>query len=270
MGTFFRRLGRILVRNLEILAILLYITFEELVWQQFVRPVRRALERIVRPATEAWLLRRHRYTLLALFSVMLAAAEGLGIVAGIAFVVVHPLVGIALYLLKILAAGLAFWMLSVAKPKLMSIPWFQKAYRTTALWIRWVQTRPLYLQVKRKAALTKEKIRAYLARRSGGTLRRAYGRLRTLFRAPRSQTFWLLSDNGEIEPVEAYRMEDVDPSRADRWPLLIKSPRLPGGEKPVDFAEINTDRLYATRELAQKALNTSQAASKASPPPPES
>jgi hypothetical protein len=175
-----RRMAGIALRGLETLLVLIYILFEELVWEQFVIPVRRMIERVVRPYVERYILALHRYTVLAVFIGVLVMAEGLGIAAGVALVVAGPLVGFTLYGLKVVLAGIAFWILSIAKEKLLRIGWFRRSYEAVLRFKHWVETREVYLRVKRKAVEVKTAVSRWLAARRNGRLQRLYRRLKAI------------------------------------------------------------------------------------------
>ena len=177
------RTGRLAVRFVEVVLVLTYVLFEELVWEQFVLPVRRAMETLVRPRVEAMLAGANRYTVFALFTLLLASAEGLGVAAGAVFVMVDPLLGVVLYALKVLLAGIAFWVFAVAKEKLFEIALFKKSYDAVMRAVAWVTHTEVYRAVKTKTALYKVRFKAWLAaRRKSGRFTRLYAAIKRLFR----------------------------------------------------------------------------------------
>ena len=167
---------------IESFLILTYILFEELVWERFARPVTKLVSKVFKEKAVSIVQKSNRYVILGLFLFLLLLAEALGIAAGAIFIYGYAATGIALYLLKILFAGIAFWFLGVAKEKLFSIYVFKKSYDFVTRIKKAIENSVYYKNVKAKIAVLKTKIKERLARfKGGGRFAKIYARLKETF-----------------------------------------------------------------------------------------
>jgi len=174
---------------IESFLILTYIFFEELVWERFARPVTRLVSKIFKEKAVLIVQKSNRYVILGLFLFLLLLAETLGIAAGAIFIYGYVATGVALYLLKILFAGIAFWFLGVAKEKLFSIYAFKKSYDLVMRIKSAIENSAYYKSVKAKIAALKTKIKERLARfKGGGRFAKIYARLKETFVAMEKET----------------------------------------------------------------------------------
>ncbi len=184
MNTFLRRVSV----PIEYLLVLLYIFFEEIVWERLAEPLYeriralRILQRLERGVSAL-----HRGVILLLFLALFLLVEGAGLAAGALLVGGYPLYGMLLYALKIPVAALTFWLFRVSREKLMSFGWFAAAYERLMGWIAWLKASEIYRRsmerladLKRRISMLWKRIRE---RFSGeGTLSRRLGRLYRFFK----------------------------------------------------------------------------------------
>ena len=167
---------------IESLLILTYILFEELVWERFARPVTRLVSKVFKERAVLIVQKSNRHVILGLFLFLLLLAEALGVAAGAILIYGYVATGVALYLLKILFAGIAFWFLGVAKEKLFSIYAFKKSYDLVMRIKKAIENSAYYKSVKAKIAALKRKIEERLARfRGSGRFAKTYARLKEVF-----------------------------------------------------------------------------------------
>ncbi|MDO8845874.1 MAG: hypothetical protein Q7U98_09180 [Methylicorpusculum sp.] len=109
--------------------ILLYVIFEELVWDLVAKPIYQYLRGLkLLYAVEIKVKSLEPLTLLILFLVLFFLVEGLGILALSLIAQGNPLVGIALYIAKLPIAAFTFWLFRVSKEILMAFAWFKYSY----------------------------------------------------------------------------------------------------------------------------------------------
>ncbi|WP_457592536.1 hypothetical protein [Hydrogenimonas sp.] len=175
-----------ILRPLEVALVLLYILFEELVWERFAKPIKQFIAMWL----DRWLIkeigRLHPYLILALFLLFLSVTQGFGFAAGIAFVKGMALLGAALYCAKVLMAGITFWILSANKERLFSVAWFKRAYDFVMMVREWIVTREIYLRTKSWIKKSAERLKAIATKwstgRGQGRWRRFYTHLRRRFK----------------------------------------------------------------------------------------
>jgi len=115
-----QKLLRKSITLLQLVLVIVFIVFEEIVWEGIALPVYnwvhslKALEKV-----EAWLQGVPAGVILVLFVLMLASVEVLGIYAGVMFVSGHMVTGLMMYAGKIPVAAFTFWMFRVSEEKLM-------------------------------------------------------------------------------------------------------------------------------------------------------
>ena len=155
-------LTRRLLHLLQLLLVVIFIVFEELIWEGVAKPVYRwvhslkALERV-----ERWLQGVNRYVILAVFAVMLGSVEAFGLYAGYMFISGHLLTGMALYLAKIPVAAFTFWMFRVSKEKLMRFGWFAWSYGKVMAAIEWLKALEVYRQTMHRLKVAKEALKRW-------------------------------------------------------------------------------------------------------------
>jgi hypothetical protein len=183
-----KTLMRRLLIPVEYLLILLYILFEEIVWERLAEPLYerfRALKILQR--LERGVLRLPRGIILLLFLGLFLLVEGAGLAAGALLVGGYPLYGMLLYALKIPVAAMTFWLFRVSREKLMSFAWFAAAYRRLMAWIAWLKATEIYRRsmvrleaLKRRGAMLWARMRERFG--GEGPFTRRLGRLYRFFK----------------------------------------------------------------------------------------
>jgi hypothetical protein len=150
---------------LQLVLVLIFILFEEIVWEGIAKPVYRwvhelkLLQRIearvrIMPAT----------LVLVVFVALFAVVEGLGLYAGVLFVSGHMLTGVMLYGAKIPVAAFTFWLFKATKPQLMTIGWFAWSYEKTMLFIDKLKAWPVYIETTMRLKRIKHTFKDFLKR----------------------------------------------------------------------------------------------------------
>ncbi len=146
----------------QLFAILVFIFFEELIWEGIAEPIYRKIHALrILQKIEATLRRIPGWAILVIFVVLLLSVEMLGIYAGVMFVGGHFAWGVTLYLTKIPIAAFTFWMFRVSEEKLMRFGWFRYLYEKLMALIAFVKSLETYRRIMAKARLWKR----YLKRR---------------------------------------------------------------------------------------------------------
>ena len=156
------RLLRKSVSLLQLVLVIIFIVFEELVWEGIALPVYnwvhglKALEKV-----ERWLGKVNAGVILVIFVAMLLSVEMLGIYAGVMFVSGHILTGLLLYAGKIPIAAFTFWMFRVTESKLMQFGWFRWLYGKIMGVIGWLKSLEIYQRTMQRLKQTKERLKAF-------------------------------------------------------------------------------------------------------------
>lgn len=154
-----------IITLLQLVVVLLYILFEELIWEGIAKPVYtyvhglRILQRIELKVHDA-----NPTLILFIFVVLLAIVEAFGIYAGLLFVSGQVVLGGVLYLAKIPVAAFTFWLFRVTEDKLMQFGWFKWSYEKIMEAIDWLKSSEIYIRtmdrLKRVKTTLKEWFRA--------------------------------------------------------------------------------------------------------------
>lgn len=114
---------------LQLLLVITFIIFEELIWEGIAKPIYEAIHSLkILQKIETKLQHINAYVILVIFVLLLATVEIFGIYAGILFVSGQVLLGLSLYLSKIPIAAFTFWLFRVTEDKLMQFRWFKWLY----------------------------------------------------------------------------------------------------------------------------------------------
>jgi hypothetical protein len=156
---------RKLITLLQLLLVIVFILFEEIIWEGIARPIYTYVHSLkVLQRVEAWLQGVNATVILVIFVVMLASVEMLGIYAGILFVSGQVALGLMLYLTKVPIAAFTFWMFRVTESKLMQFGWFRWLYEKMMAAIGWLKSLEIYQSTMHKLKKTKEKIKGWIKR----------------------------------------------------------------------------------------------------------
>lgn len=113
----------------ESILVIVYILFEELIWNIFAKPIFLYLKGlIVLDSLKQVFLQMNRYPLLAVFFSILLLTEALGLLSGIFFISGQVYLGISVYILKIPIAAFTFWLFDLTKDKLLTFEWLKTCY----------------------------------------------------------------------------------------------------------------------------------------------
>lgn len=149
----------------QLLLILIFILFEELIWEGIAEPIYVKIHSLkILQRVEEMLAVTPRILILSFFLLIFLAVEGAGILAGILFLQGKIHLGIGLYLMKIPIAAFTFWLFSVTKEKLLSFKWFAWMYHTVMRFFEWLKSLELYQEtmnrLKRWKQILKSKFQA--------------------------------------------------------------------------------------------------------------
>jgi len=159
----FNTIKRKSITLLQLLLVLVFIVFEEIIWEGIAKPIYTYVHALkVLQKVEAWLQGVNATVILVIFVVMLASVEVLGLYAGVLFVSGQAALGVMLYLTKIPIAAFTFWMFRVTESKLMQFGWFKWLYEKLMQAIDWLKSLEIYQSTMKRLKSTKEKIKAWL------------------------------------------------------------------------------------------------------------
>ncbi len=148
-----------LVHYLLTFVVLIYIVFEELIWERFAQPLIRYFNSLkILSKLEKTLLKVNSKVILVIFVAMFVSVEFLGVYAGTLFVQGKILHGALLYAGKIPIAAFTFWLFRVSRKKLLEFGWFKTIYYFIIGMIEKITHSEIYTNIKAKSA----KIKAYI------------------------------------------------------------------------------------------------------------
>ena len=168
----------------EILLVIGFILFEKVIWEQLVYPVKEAVSKLkLFVKFEAWLTTQNTITTLGFFLAPFIAAELLSIYSGGLIITGHILIGITLYIAKIPVAGIAFWIFSFSKEKLLSLDWFNTIYKLIIKGFDWVKSTKIYDRVQKKIEAIKKYLKELKGQSDGFSVRfnKIYQDLKKIF-----------------------------------------------------------------------------------------
>jgi len=134
-----------LISLFQLILVIIYIIFEELIWEGIAKPIYDAIHSLkLLQKVEVKLQHVNPSVILGLFVVLLAIVEALGLYAGMLFVSGQILLGLGLYLSKIPIAAFTFWLFRVTEDKLMQFGWFKWLYEKMMVSITWLKSHRIY------------------------------------------------------------------------------------------------------------------------------
>lgn len=156
---------------LQLLLVITYIIFEELIWEGIAKPIYEAIHALkILQRIEAKLERVNPSVILVIFVILLTIVEAFGIYAGMLFVSGQVFIGLVLYISKIPIAAFTFWLFRVTEDKLMQFGWFKWLYDWIMRAIDWIKSSEIHqktiaylVQMKTRIKILKEK---YFANKS--------------------------------------------------------------------------------------------------------
>jgi len=154
-----KKLLRKLLFYIQALFVLLYLIFEELVWERFAEPIFRYIK-YLKPLEKLEQLLKHsnEYIVLTVFIISLAIGEGLGLLTPIIAIKGYPILAIIIYGFKLIIAAFAFWIFNTQKELLLSFKWLAYLYAKIIFIVEWIKQTQVYKSVTQ----TLKKIKIYL------------------------------------------------------------------------------------------------------------
>ncbi len=139
--------------------VLVYIVFEELVWERFAQPIIDYITELkILKKLEVYLHSVNSKIILVVFLSMFVVVEFIGIYAGALFLEGKIIHGALLYAGKIPVAAFTFWLFGASKDKLLEFNWFKKSYYFIIGLIEIITHSKVYINIKQKTA----KMKAYV------------------------------------------------------------------------------------------------------------
>jgi len=150
--------------------VLIFILFEELIWEQIAQPVFEYIKSLLLLQKIAvYVEKADRYVILTVFLLLFAVVELAGLAAGIFIVQGKIVTGTILYALKVPIAAFVFWLFHVTEKKLLSFGWFKAAYGWILALFAWAKSREVYRTTIEKVS----RIRRFI-RRSAEQIKERY------------------------------------------------------------------------------------------------
>lgn len=148
---------------LQLILVLVYIIFEELIWEGIAKPIYTAIHSLkILQKIEIRLQHVNASVILVIFVLLLSIVEAFGVYAGMLFVSGQIALGLTLYISKIPIAAFTFWLFRVSEEKLMQFAWFKWLYEKIMRGIDWVQSRGMYVETMARLGKLKSTLKGYI------------------------------------------------------------------------------------------------------------
>ena len=156
-----------IINFFKIILIVVYIILEEIVWNLFVVKIRTFILKfdIIQKSKEI-ILKQNRYVVLMIFLLPFLIAESIDIVSVIALAQGFIVLGVAIYILKIVIASFSFWIFSFAKETLISFRWFNNSYKLISRAIAYLNSTAIYKLTTAKIREIKHKLKKILSQKN--------------------------------------------------------------------------------------------------------
>jgi len=149
-----------LILLLQLILVLIYIIFEELIWEGIAKPIYEFIHSLkVLQKVEIILHSLNAYVILLIFVVLLGMVEALGIYAGVLFVSGKMWHGMTLYVAKVPIAAFTFWIFRITEDKLMQFGWFKWMYDQIMKAIDWIKSCEMYIKTMERLKQIKKSIK---------------------------------------------------------------------------------------------------------------
>jgi len=150
------------VTLLQLPLIILFILFEEIIWEGIAEPIYTQVKSLhILAKLEAKLAIIPANLVLFLFVFIFSLVEVAGLVAGYYLVRGQVLLGVCIYLSKIPIAGFTFWMFKVCKEKLLSFAWFAWIYHKLIALFEKIKSMSLYQNLITNMQQIKTTVKTY-------------------------------------------------------------------------------------------------------------
>lgn len=151
-----------LISLLQLLLVIIYIIFEELIWEGIAKPIYETIHALkILQKLEAKLENVNPSSILFMFVVLLTMVEAFGVYAGVLFVSGQILSGLVLYMAKIPIAAFTFWLFRVTEDKLMQFGWFKWIYEWVMRAIDWIKASEIHRRTMERLVQMKRRIKAF-------------------------------------------------------------------------------------------------------------
>jgi len=142
------------------IGVLVYILFEELIWERFAQPIINYINSLkVLKKLENYLQTVNSKVILVVFIVLFVIVELQGLYAGALFLEGKVIHGAMLYAGKIPIAAFTFWLFRVTKEKLMEFGWFENSYLWVMGVIEKIKQSKVYINIKKKSLQIKSYVK---------------------------------------------------------------------------------------------------------------
>ena len=149
-----------LILLLQLILVIIYIIFEELIWEGIAKPVYEFIHSLkMLQKIEGKLQDVNPSVVLVIFVVLLVIVEAFGIYAGMLFVSGQVVFGLTLYFSKIPIAAFTFWLFRVTEDKLMQFGWFKWVYDRIMKVIDWLKSCEMYIKTMARLKQIKKSMR---------------------------------------------------------------------------------------------------------------
>jgi hypothetical protein len=174
----------------ELLLTIGFIFFEEVIWETVVLKIKAKIVKMnIFKRLQTWIEAQNNLTTLGFFIAPFVTAELLSIYSGGLVVTGHIFLGLILYVAKLPVAGIAFWIFSFSKEKLLSYDWFNTLYILVIRFFEWVKSTKIYKRVRTKINHIKEYFKNLKGEGNGTASRfsKIYKDLKKLFKENNKQ-----------------------------------------------------------------------------------
>ena len=198
---------RLLKITAEVILILGFIFFEEIMWKLIALPIKNwIVKREILQSTKEKIMEQSPYATLAIFTIPLFIAEGMGFYSGYLFVSGSVMTGLFVYALKAPIAGITFWIFSFSKEKLLTIDWFETLFDLLMRFINFIKDTQIYKDVKLKIVNMKDSLKKSIKKMmpGGGGLSKevahVYSGLKNIFKGAKAIDDEVIStENTEVK-----------------------------------------------------------------------
>ncbi len=177
---FFQKLLDRLILLIQLILVVIFIVFEEVIWEGIAQPIYRYFHELhILQVLEAKLQKLNRYVLLVLFLILFVSVEGAGMLAGVMLMQGRVVTAVLLYGAKIPIAAFVFWMFHATESTLLSFDWFRWAYEKILAFFDWIKEREMYRKAREMFREVKASFRAFKEKYFSGepTLSKRFERL---------------------------------------------------------------------------------------------
>ena len=152
-----------LILLLQLILVIIYIIFEELIWEGIAKPIYEAIHALkILQKIEVKLQHVNPSMILVFFVVLLVIVEAFGLYAGILFVSGKAILGLVLYIAKIPIAAFTFWLFRVTEDKLMQFGWFKWMYDQIMKAIDWLKSCEMYQRTMARLVFIKKGMKEWI------------------------------------------------------------------------------------------------------------